>query len=442
MWSPETARSFLAWSLSHGLQRRVILRGAKRGDLISRLSIDPTVVHDPFATYEQLRAQGPLVNNGFVRGSVDHAVCNEILRSDHFGTAGGHPELPAPLRRLHERVADPDALGPVDPPSMLVVDPPLHTHYRKQVARAFTARKVGRMAERVEVVAERLLDGLDRDRAGGTDRFDLIDRYAALLPVAVIADLLGVPDADHGRLLALGNRAAVTLDPALTWGQYREAEAALRDMHRWFAEHVANLRREPGDDLISQLTLLEGEDQLTEVELHQVGLLVLGAGFETTVNLIGNAVTLLDGHPDQLAWLQADRERWPDAVEEVLRHQSPVQVTLRAAKQEVEIAGTTLEKDAAVLLFLGGANRDPAVFDDPAAFDVTRSNAGEHLAFSAGVHFCLGASLARLETAVALRALYERYPDLRLAGRPERRGTRVLRGFESVPVTTGARVSA
>ncbi|MBM9459884.1 cytochrome P450 [Nocardioides sp. zg-536] len=431
-----TARSYATWLLAHGVQRRLLTRAAARGDLIARLSVDPQVVADPFATYEQLRARGPLSDNGLVHGTVDHAVCNEVLRSDAFNTGGGHAELPVPLRRLLHRLLDPAALGPIDPPSMLVVDPPVHTHYRKQVARAFTARKVGRLADRVEVVAERLLDEL-----AGTDEFDLVERYASLLPVAVIADLLGVSEADHGLLLELGNRAAVTLDPALTWRQYRTADTALRDMHRWFADHVASLRREPGDDLISQLATDTGPDALDEVALHQVGLLVLGAGFETTVNLIGNAVVLLDAHPDQLAWLLADDERWPGAVEEVLRHQSPVQVTLRAANTDVEVAGHTLRSGSGVLLFLGGANRDPAVFTDPAAFDVARPNAGEHLAFSAGVHFCLGASLARLETAVALRVLYRRHPQLRLAGAPARRRTRVLRGFEQLPVTTRAHSS-
>ncbi|WP_435769578.1 cytochrome P450 [Nocardioides sp. SYSU DS0651] len=439
MWSPDTPRSFVAWTLAHGMQRRLILRAARRGDLISRLSIDADVSADPFPSYDALRAQGPLVSNGFVHGTAHHAVCDEILRSEAFGTGGGHAELPAPLRWLHDRVADPQALGPVDPPSMLVVDPPQHTRYRKQVARAFTARKVGRLGDRVAAVAEELLDRLDAEGATG---FDLVERYAARLPVAVIADLLGVPESDHGRLLELGNEAAVTLDPALTWRQYRRAEAALRDMHRWFAAHVARLRERPGDDLLSQLSLVEGPERLTEVELHQVGLLVLGAGFETTVNLIGNAVALLDAHPDQLARLREDPDGWPNAVEEVLRHQSPVQMTMRAAKHDVEVAGTTMRAGEAVLVFLGGANRDPAVFAEPDRFDVGRPNAADHLGFSAGVHFCLGASLARLEAAVALRTLYERHPGLRIAGRTERRTTRVLRGFERLPVATGARVDA
>lgn len=437
----DTPRSFAAWTLAHGIQRALIQRGARRGDLISRMVMDPSLRRDPFPAYEELRGRGAISANELISASVDHAVVNEVLRSDAFGTSGGQGELPKPLQWLHHKVIDPEALGPVDPPSMLAVDPPLHTRYRKQVARAFTARKVGRMGDRVDQVAASLLDDL-----GGVDSFDLIDRYASQLPVTVIADLLGVPEQDRGRLLQLGNEAAVTLDPGLSWRQFRRAEQALREMHAWFAGHVerivAQSDEQPGDDLISQLTLLDGPDRLDRVELHQVGLLVLAAGFETTVNLIGNAVAMLDGHPDQLRWLQENPDGWGNAVDEVLRHQSPVQLTLRIALRETEVAGRRFAPGHGILLYLGGANRDPSVFDEPAAFDVTRPNADQHVAFSAGVHYCLGASLARLEAAAALRALYERFPDLHVSGTPERRPTRVLRGFERLPVATGVRVSA
>jgi cytochrome P450 len=165
-----------------------------------------------------------------------------------------------------------------------------------------------------------------------------------------------------------------------------------------------------------------------------VGLLVLGAGFETTVNLIGNAVRLLDDHPEQLRLLHQDPALWANAVEEVLRYDSPVQLTLRQAYSDAVVDGIDVPEGEAVLTFIGGANRDPAVFADPQRFDVTRADAGRHLAFSSGIHYCLGAGLARLEAAVALRTLYERHPGLRLAGAPERRGTRVLRGYERLPV--------
>ena len=161
---------------------------------------------------------------------------------------------------------------------------------------------------------------------------------------------------------------------------------------------------------------------------------MLGAGFETTVNLIGNAVVLLDRHPDQRDLLRSEPDRWPLAVEEVLRFDSPVQLTGRMARQDVEVAGTHLARGSGIVMFLGGAHRDPDVFRDPNTFDVTRENAGDHLAVSAGPHYCLGAQLARLETAVGLRALYERFPGLRIEGEPVRHTTQVLRGWSSVPV--------
>lgn len=426
---PETTRSFATWSFAHGLQRRALRAASRRGDLIARVTIDPSLGADPFPAYEELRRRGRVTSSAVATATVDHAVANEVLRSEAFGTAGGHAELPGPVRRLLERIADPWAASPVDPPSMLVVDPPDHTRYRKLVSRAFTARSVGGMQERVETVAGRLLDRIT------DETFDVVEQYAALLPVAVIADLLGVPEDEHGRLLEWGNRAAVTLDPGLTFREYRTAEVALRRMHHWFEGHVARLRQHPGDDLLSRLATLEGDDALSEEELRAVGLLVLGAGFETTVNLIGNAVVTLDAHPEQLALLRDEPDRWGNAVEEVLRYDSPVQLTMRSAYQDVTLASGAGEVPAgqAVLVLLGGANRDPAVFADPAVFDVTRSNAGEHLAFSAGIHFCLGASLARLEAVAGLRALYDRFPGLAVTGQPARRRTRVLRGFERVP---------
>jgi cytochrome P450 len=182
---------------------------------------------------------------------------------------------------------------------------------------------------------------------------------------------------------------------------------------------------------------MSGDDRLTDRELRGVGLLVLGAGFETTVNLIGNTVVQLDAHPDQLALARERPELWPNVVEEVLRFDSPVQMTLRSAYADVDIGGHLVNKAEPVILFLGGANRDPDVFVEPHRFDITRENAHEHLAFSSGIHYCLGAGLARLEGAVAVRTLYERFPELRIASPPTRRSTRVLRGYESIPVTTG-----
>jgi cytochrome P450 len=208
-------------------------------------------------------------------------------------------------------------------------------------------------------------------------------------------------------------------------------------MHAFLREHFDRLRRDPGDDLVSRLVGLSGEEALTERELHATVMLLLGAGFETTVNLVGNAVVALDAHRDQWEALCAEPAGWANAVEEALRFDSPVQLTGRTARADVEVAGQRLPAGTRVTLLLGAANRDPDVFAEPARFDVTRVNARDHLAFSAGVHYCLGAGLARLEAEVALRALSERFPRLRVAGRPVRRDLRTLRGFEVLPVSLG-----
>ncbi|MET3962012.1 cytochrome P450 [Marmoricola sp. OAE513] len=430
-------RAAAAWTLAHGIQRAGLKYAARKGQVTAQLAIDPVTMADPFAAYERLRGstidRGPVVN-----ATVDHATANQILRSDDFGTGAGKAELPRPLQKLFDLVADPYTLSPVDPPSLLATDPPEHTAHRKLVSGAFTARKVMRLNERVEEVASELLDKIV---AEGGSTFDLVDRYAARLPVAVIAELLGIPDDEHDQLLAWGNRAAVTLDPGLTFRQYRSAADALREMHHWFEAHVERLRRKPGEDLLSGLAQMTGDDAMSPLELRAVGLLVLGAGFETTVNLIGNAVVDLSAHPDQRAMALEEPDRWGNVVEEVLRWDSPVQLTMRAVVRDTEVGGEQLRAGEAVLVLLGGANRDPKVFENPARFDVTRANADQHLAFSAGAHFCLGASLARLEATTALRLLYNRFPDLEVAGTPVRRGTRVLRGYEHVPISTRASVA-
>ncbi|MFD6454138.1 cytochrome P450, partial [Nocardia sp. NPDC060220] len=226
-----------------------------------------------------------------------------------------------------------------------------------------------------------------------------------------------------------------------SWRTYRAAMTAIETMDDYLADHIATLRRAPGEDILS--TLVRSGD-LSLRELQAGASLLMGAGFETTVNLIGNAVAALSAHPDQLALAQEDPERWPDVVEETLRFDPPVQTTARQTLEDVEIDGVRVRANSTVILSLAGANRDPAVFPDPHRFDIDRRNAKEHLAFSSGVHSCLGASLARMEAVHALRALYTRYPNLRLRGEPVRRNLFTLHGFEHMPVDLGpvARISA
>jgi cytochrome P450 len=414
----------------------MLRRAAKNGELGARLAIDRRLWADPFPTYERMRAIGEMQHGGLVSSTTSHRIASEVLRSPAFRVGIGSSERLSPTaRRMLAMATDPRAVGPAEPPSMLAVDPPQHTKYRRLVSKVFTPRAMAAMEPRVEEIATELLDEMERH-----DTVDLVDMYAGPLPVRVISEILGVPAYMQDSMLEWGNAAAVTLDPALHYRQFRDASKALRRIHSWLDNHLKELRRNPGEDLLSRLALLvdEGEN-LDDVELRSTALLVIGAGFETTVNLIGNGVMQLLAHPDQLDSLKADASGWPNAVDEVLRHDSPVQVTVRIAGENTEVGGHDIPVGRFVSLMLGGANRDPDVFADPARFDVTRANAREHLGFSAGIHFCLGASLARMEGAVALRMLFERFPDLALDGDPVRRELRVLRGYEHMPVSLGSR---
>jgi cytochrome P450 len=364
--------------------------------------------------------------------TVSYDVITEVLRSDDWRAGPDEDVMPRPLRRIAQWSRDPRALGPVDPPSMLVVEPPDHTRYRKLVSKVFTPRAVEALRPQVEAVANGLLDEL-ADR----DEFDLIGSYAERLPVTVISQILGVPPKDHARVLRLGHLAAPSLDVGLGYREFRVVDGAIREFQDWLGGHIDRLREHPGDDLMSQLVQLEdGGERLDQVELKATAGLVLAAGFETTVNLLGSAVALLMEHRDSLELVQKDPGLWPGVVDETLRMEGPVQMTGRFATRHTTLDGQHFAPGAVLVTYLGGANRDPEVFEDPAVFDIRRPNARDHLSFSGGRHFCLGAALARLEGEVALRALFDRFPDLTLRPGAARRQTRVLRGWKTLPVAT------
>ncbi len=426
-------KTTVRWALQHGVVRAATARAARKGDLHAGFMRDESLRMDPFPYYDKVRAQGPLIRGSLVNATASYEICAQALRSDDWRAGPDEDALPAPIRRLSTWSRDSRALGPIDPPSMLVVEPPDHTRYRRLVSKVFTARAVEGLRPAVESVAKGLLDQLH-----GKDEADLVAAYASLLPVAVISQILGVPDRDYEKVLRLGRVAAPSLDIGLGYRQYLVVDEAIREFQEWLGGHLDRLRTHPGDDLLSQLVHLEDEGQrLDQTELKATAGLVLAAGFETTVNLIGSAVYLLLTHPDQLAAAKADPSLWAGAAEETLRLEGPVQLTGRFATRDTEIAGLPMRSGSILVTYLGGANRDPAVFPNPNAYDITRANSRDHLSFSGGRHFCLGASLARLEGETALRMLFERYPNLALAGPGVRRKTRVLRGWESLPVTLG-----
>jgi cytochrome P450 len=427
--------TMVRWGTRHGIARAALSLGARRGEVQANIIMNPEVRKNPYPAYEDLRARGRIVRGRLGLLSVDHEVCRTVLGSPAFGVAMNPAALPRAFQRALTLTADDLAIGAIDPPSMLAVDPPDHTRYRRLVSKVFTPRAIENLRPRVADLADDLLDSLE-----ATPSADLVSQYARLLPVTVIAEILGVPADMRPRFLAWGERAAPSLDLGLGYRAFREAEDGIRSINGFMYGHFERLRRNPGGDILSQLVHLDVDgEQLTGRELAATASLLLGAGFETTVNLIGNGTVLLLRHPDQLAVLRDDPAGWPNAVEEVLRYDSPVQNTARLCRTPTTVAGRDIAAQTMLVTFLGGANRDPKVFGNPDVFDVRRANAREHLAFSAGVHYCLGAALARLEGEVALQRLFDRFPDLELLGEPHRRPTRTLRGYDALPVSLGTR---
>lgn len=423
------AKPVARWGVGHALPRVALRVAARRGDLQGRLSMDATTGADLTGLFDEIRSHGPVAATRFGHVTTRHVAVKEILSSDAFRSIRIAPEnrLLAKLMAWSAR----DALHPVEPPSLLVSEPPAHTRYRKLVTRVFTVRAVERLRVRTQEIADELLDGLDPSRP-----VDLIEAYCGLLPVTVISEILGVPPEERETVLALGGAAAPSLDLGLSWRVFRSVESTLAEFDAWLTRHLDTLRANPTDNLLSQLiTAREDGVGLTERELKATAGLVLAAGFETTVNLLGNGVALLARNPGQLEELRNRPDSWSNTVDEVLRYDPPVLLTGRLCVRDTEICGVPVRRGAVVGTVLAGANRDPEVFDDPATFDVTRANAREHVSFGAGRHYCLGASLARMEGEIGLRAIFDRFPDLRLLPGARRRGTRILRGFENLPIT-------
>ncbi|HUQ60499.1 cytochrome P450 [Lentzea sp.] len=336
--------------------------------------------------------------------TTSHPLTGKILRDRRFGV----------------RVADGSypGNGSLLPESFLELDPPDHTRLRRLATPAFSPKKIDEYRARVEKVAGALLD---------RDEFDLIADFAAPLPISVISDLLGVPDEDTAEFADYGALVAASFDTGVT----AEMADANDKVLALFDRLIAQRRRTPGDDVISSLVAAEAEKKLTAQEMLGTLVLLLVAGFETTVNLIGNATRALLDHPAQWQLFQAHPEIAPAVVEETLRWASPVQLTSRVAHERVDRIG----EDEWVTLLIGAANRDPEVYPEPHKFDVMRVHKPEHLAFSSGIHYCLGATLARMEGDVALRALARRMPGLRQTGPATFRDSVVIRGLKSLPVS-------
>jgi len=388
--------------------------GYVRNDQMARLQLRPGR-DDPYAIYERMRAAGPLVPTRLGNwATTSHRVCNAVLRDRRFGVRplGGGQDVGAEESTT----------------SFLSMNPPDHTRLRRLALPAFSPRAVSTYHDRIERTVTTLLD-----RAAAAGQFDLVSAFAAPLPIAVITDLLGIPDADTEAFSRYGRVIGSALGGVRSLRHARELQANLVKLRTLFTDLFELRRREPGDDVISLLVAAEG-DQIKPAEMMPMCVLLLVAGFETTVNLIGNGVLALLDHPGQWDALRADPALAPRAVEEVLRYDPPVQRTVRVALEPVELVGRTVRKGQLVSTLIGAANRDPEVYERPGAFDIARQPEVDHLAFSSGIHYCVGQPLATLEATIALRLLAERMPRLRRVGPVKRRNATIIRGPIHLPV--------
>ena len=381
---------------------------------------------NPYPFYHRLRAVEPVHQTpmGFwVLTRYDDAVM--VLRDPRFGRDGFEQVLAA--------VYGDDKESGRLPRSMLFRDPPDHTRLRALVSKAFTPRVIEGMRTHIQDIVDRLLDRVQDSKA-----MDVIADLAYPLPVTVICEMLGVPAKDQGTIRQWSSDVARSLDAI---GMPSDAEmvtrgrAARRALGDYFHRLLPERRQHPQSDLLSLLIAAEERgDKLSEGELLATCVLLFIAGHETTVNLIGNGVLALLRHPDQLERLSNEPTLIQSAVEELLRYDSPVQRTARMTNTDVEVDGRKIAKGSMVVATIGAANRDPAQFPDPDRLDITRRD-NRHIAFGFGIHFCLGAPLARVEGQVALGTLLRRMPGLALqAATPEWRESSTLRGLKALPV--------
>ncbi|UNS95066.1 cytochrome P450 [Streptomyces tubbatahanensis] len=435
-------------------KRAVLWTHARRGDLVCRLMLHEHL-DDPYPLYEHIRAHGPVYRSrAGVQAVTAHELCSQVLRGSAFARRNEEPAA-GPGARTAPAASQTSAPGDVDgsgtgtgegtapaegggaagdepgDTSFLEAEVADHMRWRRLVAPAFRPRKIAEYRKRTEEVAHRLIDtALAR---GGT--FDVVTDFASPLPITVISELLGITDVDVDRFAYYGLVTGRAIDGIRSARQAAEFRAAARELNAMFTNLVGKRRGEPGEDLVSELLRSQDGDQLPEQEIIGTCQLLLTAGFETTTNLVSNAVLRLLSDRSQWEALVGDPGLAPAVAEESLRFDPPVQYSIRVAREALTLGDRPVPVGTVLMLVLGAANRDPVIFPDPHRFDISRSGAGQHLAFLSGAHYCVGAPLARMETDVALSVLAERAPELHRAGPLRRRPTAALRGLLSLPVS-------
>jgi cytochrome P450 len=416
------------------------VEGLSPDEALAALFLTPEGVADPAPLYRHLRTIAPIHHSAtgavFLTRFDD---CDRLLRDGRFGKAqdpGGGGLIPegdraaaafrqAQLERMKEQRRA---------TSMLFLDPPHHTRQRRLVSRAFTPRRVEALRANIAILADRAVDALVA--AGGGDLLEIV---AFPLPVAVIGTLVGVPEADWPQFRARISAGTAGIEPGASLTELQRAEKANDETIAYFHALVSERRRDPRDDLLSDLIRVEeAGDILSEGEVIAVAILLFAAGFETTTNLIGNGMGALLAHPVQADLLWRDPGLIHLAVDEMLRWDSPVQVDVRRALVPAEVGAQSIEVGQAVVTLLGAANRDPDHFADPDLFDITRA-AGPPLSFASGIHHCLGANLARAEGQEVFRSLIDRCSSITTEATLVRRQRMTLRGYLAVPVTVTPR---
>jgi cytochrome P450 len=425
-------REWTHWAVGYAPSRAALNLLARRGDPLAQLmTIDRNPVDDIYPLIEQVRRRGRMSPIVKIRGWVtaDSQIMREVLRDGRFRTIKPRDRSSFRFGQWILAKTDPDVLNPIEPPSMLVTDPPEHTRLRRPVSRAFTPRALERLRSRVHNLADGLLRGLN-----GKTECDLVSEYTSRIPIAIITEMMGMPPEETRYLQEVAEATTRLIgSTAASWRDFRAGTAVLREFDRYLANHIERLRKDDTGDSILSDVVRSGD--LTEIELRLLANLLLGAGFVTTSHVMGKAVVALIRHPDQVAALSANPDGWPGAVEEILRFDTAGHVVPRIATEDVDVQGYPVRKDEPVFLLAGGANRDPALFENPGTFDTARANAREHLSFSTGTHVCLGAALARMELHIGLQSLFEHFPALTLAGEPTFNNSIGLHGLTHLPVS-------